>query len=89
MRVLEDRANIQIEIWESGAGYTHASGSSSCASAAVAYKLGLCDADITVHMRGGDIQIRLDPDFNVVMSGPVVHVCHGAIEAEALGQPAA
>ncbi len=84
MRVL-DRANIQIEIWERGAGYTYASGSSSCASAAVAYKLGLCDSDITVHMRGGDIQIRLDPDFNVVMTGPVVHVCHGAIEPEAIG----
>lgn len=84
MRVL-DRANIQIEIWERGVGYTHASGSSSCASAAVAHKLGLCDSDITVHMRGGDIQIHLDPDFNVVMTGPVVHICHGAIETEALG----
>jgi diaminopimelate epimerase len=83
MRVL-DRANIQIEIWERGAGYTHASGSSSCAAAAVAYKLGLCDSDIAVHMRGGNIQIHMDPDFNVVMTGPVVHICHGAIEAEAL-----
>lgn len=82
MRVL-DRRNIQIEIWERGAGYTHASGSSSCAVAAVANKLGLVDSDITVHMRGGDIQIRVDPEFNVVMTGPVVFVCHGAIEAEA------
>jgi diaminopimelate epimerase len=84
MRVL-DRGNIQIEIWERGAGYTHASGSSSCAAAAVAYKLGLCDVEITVHMRGGDMRIRLDPEFNVTMIGPVVHVCHGAIETEALG----
>jgi diaminopimelate epimerase len=36
-----DRANIQIEIWERGAGYTLASGSSSSAAAAVAHKLGL------------------------------------------------
>lgn len=84
MRII-DRANIQIEIWERGAGYTYASGSSSCASAAVAYKLGLCDSDITAHMRGGEILISLDPDFNVVMIGPVVHVCHGVIEAEAFG----
>ncbi len=42
MRVL-DRSNIQIEIWERGAGHTLASGGSSCAAAAVAYRLGLCD----------------------------------------------
>jgi diaminopimelate epimerase len=44
-----DRANIQIEIWERGAGYTLASGSSSSAAAAVARKLGLVDGDVTVH----------------------------------------
>ena len=38
-----DRANIAIEIWERGAGYTLASGSSSSASAAVAHRLGLVD----------------------------------------------
>ena len=38
-----DRANIQIEIWERGAGYTLASGSSSSAAAAVAHRLGLVD----------------------------------------------
>ncbi len=50
MRVV-DRNNIQIEIWERGAGYTLASGSSSIAGAAVARRLGLCDTDITVHMQ--------------------------------------
>ena len=44
MKVL-DRRNIQIEIWERGAGYTLASGSSSSAAAAVARRLGLCDRD--------------------------------------------
>ena len=34
----------RIEIWEPGAGYTLASGSSSCAAAAAAHRLGLCDA---------------------------------------------
>lgn len=41
MQVL-DRNNIRIEIWERGAGYTLASGSSSSAAAAVAHRLGLC-----------------------------------------------
>lgn len=43
-----DRRNIQIKIWERGAGYTLASGSSS--AAAVAYRLGLCDSAIAVYM---------------------------------------
>jgi hypothetical protein len=52
-----DRRNIQIEIWERGAGYTLASGSSSCAAAAVAHRLGFCDGHISMHMPGGVIEI--------------------------------
>ena len=58
-----DRANIQIEIWERGAGYTLASGSSSSAAAAVAHKLGLCDREISVHMPGGIIEIEIGDEF--------------------------
>ena len=57
-----DRANIQIEIWERGAGYTLASGSSSSAAASVAHKLGLCDRSITVHMPGGKLAIEIGDD---------------------------
>ena len=52
---IRDRSSIQLEIWERGAGYTLASGSSSSAAAAVAYRLGMCDPEITVHMPGGRI----------------------------------
>jgi diaminopimelate epimerase len=51
MKVI-DQGNIQIEIWERGAGYTLASGSSSTAAAAVAYKLGLCGPNIIATMKG-------------------------------------
>lgn len=69
-----DRNNIKIEIWERGAGYTLASGSSSSAAAAVAHKLGLCDGDITVHMEGGDLSIKIAPDFSITMTGPATPV---------------
>jgi diaminopimelate epimerase len=81
MKVL-DRKNIQIEIWERGAGYTLASGSSSTASAAVAYKLGLCDSAIMVHMPGGELRIQLSPDFTATMTGGVTKVCEGTIDKE-------
>jgi diaminopimelate epimerase len=77
------RNDIKIEIWERGAGYTLASGSSSSAAAAVAYRLGLCDRDITVHMPGGELMIQLTDAFSVTMTGPVVKVCEGTICSEA------
>lgn len=85
MKVL-DRTNIQIEIWERGAGYTLASGSSSSASAAVAHKLGLCDSEITVHMPGGTLQISIHDDFFITMTGPIAKACEGTISEEVFEQ---
>jgi diaminopimelate epimerase len=80
-----DRNNIQIEIWERGAGYTLASGSSSSAAAAVAHRIGLCDRDITVHMPGGKIAIHIGDDFAIRMAGPATHVASMQFDEEALG----
>jgi len=77
-----DRANVQIEIWERGAGYTLASGSSSSASAAVAHKLGLVDRSVTVHMPGGQIGIEIGPDFSILMTGTVNKVAEGTMHPE-------
>ena len=81
-----DRTNIQIEIWERGAGYTLASGSSSSAAAAVAYRLGLCDSQIAVHMPGGKIDITVSSDFLISMSGPVTKIADGTISDEMFHQ---
>jgi diaminopimelate epimerase len=79
---VKDRQNIQIEIWERGAGYTLASGSSSSAAAAVAHKLNLCDSEITVHMPGGQIAIAISDDFTVTMTGSVTKVAEGLMSLE-------
>jgi diaminopimelate epimerase len=78
-----DRHNIQIEIWERGAGYTLASGSSSTASAAVAHALGLCASTISVHMPGGIIEIDLNEQFEATMKGAVCKIGQGEITIEA------
>jgi diaminopimelate epimerase len=77
-----DRANIQIEIWERGAGYTLASGSSSSASAAVAHKLGLVDESVSVHCPGGIIKIEIREGFDILMTGSVTKVSEGVISPE-------
>lgn len=81
-----DRNNIKIEIWERGAGYTLASGSSSCASASVAFKLGLVDSDVNVHMPGGIININISHDGHVHMIGSVTGVSKGMFSDDLLDQ---
>jgi diaminopimelate epimerase len=71
-----DRNTIRIEIWERGAGYTMASGSSSCAAASAAYKMGMVDSTIKVYMPGGVIDIEIK-DGHVFMTGPVSGISKG------------
>ena len=81
-----DRANIQIEIWERGAGYTLASGSSSSASAAVAHRLGLVDKSDSVHCPGGIIKIEIGAGYDILMTGSVTKVGEGVISPEIFGE---
>ena len=81
MEVL-DRGTIRIEIWERGAGYTLASGSSSCAAASVAYKLGLCENQIAVLMPGGKIDITVNEDYSILMKGPVTRIGRMSLDPE-------
>ncbi|MBN1898751.1 MAG: diaminopimelate epimerase [Spirochaetes bacterium] len=77
-----DRHNIQIEIWERGAGYTLASGSSSCAAASAVFKLGLVESQLNVHMPGGVLDIEIDRQGHVHMAGPVSSVACGDFSPE-------
>jgi len=77
-----DSNNIQIWIWERGAGYTLASGSSSCAAAAAAYKLGLVDRKVNVKMPGGSLLIEIGENEEIYMTGPVEGVFEGCFHAD-------
>ncbi len=76
------RHEVKALIWERGAGHTLASGSSSCAVAVACYDRGLVESPVTVHMEGGDLKIELDPDLNLVMTGPVEEVCAGRFSSD-------
>lgn len=73
---LIDQATLRIEIWERGAGYTMASGTSACAAAAAARRLGLVGDVVTVNMPGGAIDIRFEDD-RVLMTGTVEPLFYG------------
>lgn len=74
-----DRHTVQIEIWERGAGYTLASGTSSCAAAGIAIKTGRCESPVTVSMPGGSMLVEVDASWAVRLTGPVTTVCTGEI----------
>lgn len=77
-----DRHRIAVHIWERGAGYTLASGSSSCAAARAAYAWGDVDANVTVLMPGGSLHIDIQPDESIFMTGPVAKVGEGSLSDE-------
>jgi len=75
-----DRANARIEIWERGAGYTLASGTSASAVAAALMREGLVDDDVTIQMPGGNLSIRRDENGNLVQEGPAQRVFRARFE---------
>jgi diaminopimelate epimerase len=82
-KVLSDH-DAQILIWERGAGYTLASGSSSCAASSVRVKRGLIKGNLTMHMQGGTLKIEIDEDWNIRMTGEVREIVKGILGAELL-----
>jgi len=75
-----DRGRVRIEIWERGAGYTLASGTSASAVAAACMRARLVDDDVTIQMPGGDLYIRREKSGNLVQSGPARRVYRARID---------
>lgn len=81
MKVI-DNNNIAIETFERGAGYTMANGTGACAAAGVAYKLGLTANKVIVHMPGGELQVEIDENWDVYMTGEVFYVAKICLSSE-------
>lgn len=71
--------SVFILIWERGAGETTASGSSACAVAGAAVRLGLVTPPVTVESPGGELQIDVDDAFDLKMTGPVEEIDRGTL----------
>lgn len=77
-----DRSRVRIEIWERGAGYTLASGSSSSAVAAACMAEGLVDEAVEVVMPGGTLAVRRAAGANLVQSGPAQRVYRATVNLD-------
>jgi diaminopimelate epimerase len=75
-----DRGRVRAEIWERGAGYTLASGTSASAVAAACMRRGLVDDRVTVEMPGGNLSVRRERSGNLSQTGPAQRVYRAVID---------
>ena len=77
-----DRKNIEMRVYERGAGETLACGTGACATAVSAILNGYCDNKVTIHLLGGDLLIEWSGNENdsVIMTGPAEYAFTGTVE---------
>ena len=78
---LQSRTSIRLRVYERGVGETLACGTGACAAVAAGIRLGLLDASVDVHTRGGLLTIAwAGGDAPVLMTGPATTVFRGEID---------
>lgn len=73
---VKNKENIDIRIFERGAGETQSSGTGSCASAVASIASGRVQSPVHVHAAGGSQVVRWENN-EVVLRGPAQIVCRG------------
>jgi diaminopimelate epimerase len=79
-----DRGTVRALIWERGAGWTLASGTSSCAVAAACVRAGLTDRRVKVVMPGGTLEVVVGDDWQLEQIGFAQEVAVGKLSADLL-----
>lgn len=80
-----DRQNINMRVWERGAGETLACGTGACATAVACNLNGLTGRKVNIELLGGTLNIEWDEkDNHVYMTGPAVTVFDGELYEEAI-----
>ena len=76
------RHEAEMLVWERGAGYTLASGSSSCAAASILVKKGLAETPVTLKMPGGELIVDVGDDWQLILTGEVRQIAEGVLSDE-------
>ena len=77
---INDKNNIIVNVWERGAGLTKACGTAACATAVASSIKKLTKNDINIHFKEGSLNIKIDKDLNIFMTGPVSDIKHTKLE---------
>jgi diaminopimelate epimerase len=79
MQVL-NRNEVNLRVYERGAGETLACGSGACAAVVHGVEQGLLDSNVVVHLTGGDTLIEYQQSESVFLSGPAEFVFEASID---------
>jgi len=74
-----NRREIRMRVWERGSGETQACGTGACAAAVEAMDRGLTGSCVTVHMPGGDVEVRRDEEGVIYLTGSATEVFRGEL----------
>ena len=77
---INDKNNITVNVWERGAGLTKACGTAACATAVASLIKKLTNNDINIIFKEGKLNIKIDKDLNIFMTGPVSDIKHTKLE---------
>ena len=77
---INDRNNITVNVWERGAGLTKACGTAACATAVASSLRKLTENDINIKFKEGNLNIKIDENLNISMTGPVSDIKHTKLE---------
>ncbi len=78
----ESRSRARMLVWERGAGHTLASGTSACAVATACFDRGLIERKVSVLMEGGQLEVEIGPDLDLIMTGPAEEVYEGTLSPD-------
>ena len=77
---INDKNNITVNVWERGAGLTKACGTAACATAVASLIKKLTKNDINIKFKEGILNIKIDMELNIFMTGPVSDIKHTKLE---------
>jgi diaminopimelate epimerase len=76
---LDGPSELTMRVWERGVGETMACGTGACAAAVAAVRLSGLASPVTVHLAGGDLEIAVDHELEVTMTGPAELIYEGRL----------
>jgi len=81
---VRSRHELDLRVWERGSGETLACGTGACAALVAGVLTDRTDRRVTIHLRGGDLQIEWRADDHVYMTGAAAEVFSAELDLDLL-----
>jgi diaminopimelate epimerase len=81
---VRSRTVMDFRVWERGSGETMACGTGACAALVASVLTGRTERRVTIHLRGGDLDVEWRADDHVVMTGAAAEVFTADVDLDQL-----